>query len=191
MIVRLAFRVLAVAIASTPAAAFAQDAQTRATAPVAPTSEAPSRPWQVGDAAPSVEGIHLGDSEAQVIAVLGAPGSPPAGVGNAPSALRTLRYRDGGLLIGIGTTGSVARIMLSKPDAGSVAGIKVGDRLGHLVRLWGEPTAGGGSTGQWPMGEWSMSVRGDMVSNVVMRITLVRTPPAMAQPPATVAAPAP
>jgi len=187
---RLTIRCLAAALAGAVAItpSLAQETQPEARPQAAQPSEAPPRPWREGDPAPSVEGIHLGDSEARAIAVLGQPAATPPGLDDADAAQRTLRYRDGALMIALSKTDGVVKIMLRKPEGGSIAGILVGDRLGRVVHLWGEPTEGAGSTGKWPMGDWTVSVRGDMISNLVVRIMLARTPP---PPPPSPTPPAP
>ena len=39
---------------------------------------------------------------------------------------RTLRFRHGGLLVLLGVDGTVQRIMLTRPQAGSLAGVRAG-----------------------------------------------------------------
>lgn len=188
-VIRFSIRCIVVALACAAAPALAQQTQPDATPPpVTQPSDVPARPWEVGDPAPGVEGIHLGDSEAKVIAVLGQPAAAPPGVDYAAAPLHTLRYRGGALMIAISKADEVVKIMLRKPEGGSIAGIRVGDRLGRLVHLWGSPTVGAGPTGKWPMGDWIVSVRADMVTNVVMRIMLARAVPAPVVPPAVVPA---
>ncbi len=92
--------------------------------------EPPPRPGRIGDAAPSIEGLHLGDTEDIVIAVLGTPDPAPPGLADPAADLRTLRYRGGALMIGVSKSDGVVKILLRKPEGGSLDGVRVGDRLG-------------------------------------------------------------
>lgn len=133
--------------------------------------EAAPHLWQPGDAPPAVEGIHLGDTFQQVVAVLGQPDSDSGA--NLPDAdLRTLRYRGGALMVLIGKSEGVLRILLNRPEGGSIAGLRPGGRLSPLLKQWGEPTAGTPRTAKWPMGDWALSVRADLATQTILRLML-------------------
>jgi hypothetical protein len=145
-----------------------------ATHPVPPTDAgAPAHPWRLGDPSPSFEGIHLGDSEDRVLAVLGPPAPKLPTPVDPP--IHVLHYRHGALIVGVSQTKGVVRILLRKPEGGALAGIRVGDRVGAVVRLWGDPPAGHGSVGRFPMGPWTVIVRADMGTQRVMSIVLATT----------------
>jgi hypothetical protein len=149
--------------------------------------------WQTGDEPPEIEGIHLGDRRERVAAVLGKP--DPSLFPDDPDAdPQILVYRGGALMIAIAKADGVMRIMLNRPEGGALAGIRVGDRLGALLRSWGEPTVSRGSLGRYEMCAWSIAVRADLGAQKVLKLMLARTssqpvipPPA---PPVTDAVPA-
>lgn len=131
--------------------------------------------WHAGDAAPDVEGVHLGDTLQQVLAALGQPDRSL--VPGAAAGLQTLSYRHGALLIAIGADNAVSRMMLRSPEGGAIAGIRVGDGLGAMVRSWGEPTYSRGSLGKYQTESWTISVRADIGEQKVLKMMLARTPP--------------
>ena len=133
----------------------------------------PPQLWRVGESPPDIAGIRLGDSAAKVVAALGPPMPSPVPA-NAAAPLHAMRYHDGGLIIGVSDTLGVVRILLRRPQGGALAGVRVGDPLGSVIRNWGEPPAGAGSVGRYLMGSWTVSVRGDMGSNRVLSIMLAR-----------------
>ncbi len=156
-----------------------------ATHPVPPTDAgAPAHPWRLGDPSPSFEGVHLGDSEDRVLSLLGPPAPRLPALVDPP--VHVLHYRHGGLIVGVSRTDGVVRILLRKPEGGALAGIRVGDRVGAVVRLWGDPPAGHGSVGRFPMGPWTVMVRADMGTQKVLSIVLATTA-SLAVPPSPAA----
>lgn len=138
--------------------------------------------WHPGDAAPDVEGVHLGDTFEQVIATLGPP--DPSPVPEDPNADKIgLRYRQDGLLIALSRSGGVVRILLRKPEGGAIAGIRVGDRIGAMLKGWGEPTQSRRTLGRYEMGDWSIRVRVDFADQKILKLMLASTPVQPAPPP--------
>jgi hypothetical protein len=88
--------------------------------------------------------------------------------------MQTLRYRGGGLMIGVSKLSGVVRFLLRTPEGGALAGVRVGDPLGALVQLWDDPPAVHGSVRQYPMGDWTVTVHPDMRANRVQSILLAR-----------------
>ncbi len=132
--------------------------------------------WQSGDAPPDFEGIRLGDPRERVLQLFGEP--DPSPLGDDPAAsLHTLRYRDGALLIATDASNAVARIMLSRPEGGALAGIRVGDRIGAMLRGWGEPTQSRGSVGRYQIDDWTIMVRADLAEQKVLKLMLARMAP--------------
>lgn len=138
--------------------------------------------WHAGDAAPDVEGVHLGDTRAQVIATLGEP--EPSPLPEDPNAdLIGLRYRHGGLLVALTRSGGVVRILLRKPEGGAIAGIHVGDRIGAMLKGWGEPTQSRRAIGRYEMGDWSIRVHVDFADQKILKLMLASASPLRTAPP--------
>jgi hypothetical protein len=146
--------------------------------------------WHVGDAPPSIAGIHLGDTLQTVVAVLGAPDPGPL-TPDDPADRQTLSYRGGALLLLLGKSEGVLRMQLRKPEGGDLAGIRVGDPAGALVEHWGKPPAGHGSVGLYAVGTWAVRVRAGRTVVSIMLIRLPSQPAAASATPPSAAAPAP
>lgn len=132
--------------------------------------------WHAGDPAPDVEGVHLGDTREQVLAALGPPDADPAA--NPAMPIHRLTYRGGGLQIAVDGDGKVMGIMLRTPQAGALAGIRPGDRLGQMVAAWGEPTVSQGMLGRYLIGDWVINAIVDFGEQKVVRLSLSRRRPA-------------
>ena len=85
--------------------------------------------------APAVAGITLGMSPDDVRGVLGAPELQQVSLG-----MRFSEYRARGItVIWREDATGVHGIVLSKPDAGEVNGVRVGDPAGNISSKWGQP----------------------------------------------------
>lgn len=132
--------------------------------------------WHDGDPAPDVEGVHLGDTRAQVIKVLG---QPEEWLIHGPHVDKTgtefLRFRHGALIVSINSEGHVVRIVLRRAEGGSIAGFKVGDRIGKLLWTWGMPTESHGKVGHFVVGDWTITVQADFGTQQILGLVLAQT----------------
>jgi hypothetical protein len=90
-------------------------------------------PWKSGDPAPSIDGVSLGQTEAQARAVLGAPQTT-----SKMSADDVWDYANGLEIIANAGDG-VSIIRLRAPAAGQVGGVRVGDDAANVLAKWGDP----------------------------------------------------
>jgi len=117
-------------------------------------AKSPPFPWKAGDAAPSVHGVTLGDTEAHARAVLGAP-AKTAKMGGGD----VWDYPDGLQIIANAGDG-VSIIRLRTVTAGAIGGTKVGDTAASVVGKWGVPDAtSSGGVALYNAGVWTVELR--------------------------------
>jgi hypothetical protein len=114
----------------------------------------PPFPCKAGDAAPSIDGVSLGQTEAQALAVLGAPAKTGKLSGDD-----VWDYANGLEVIANNGDG-VSIIRLLAPGAGSVGRVKVGDTTKTVVAKWGDSdTVSLPDVALWNCGVWTLEAR--------------------------------
>lgn len=113
-------------------------------------------PWQPGDAAPAVAGVHLGDERATVEKLLGeAPEH-----NELDNGALGLIYPERGLAFVLNTRGGgVALMYLLAPAAGALDGIACGSPREAVLARWGEPTLVQGAQAFYVVGKWSITLQ--------------------------------
>jgi hypothetical protein len=111
-------------------------------------------PWKAGDTPPVIDGLALGDTEAQVHKLLG----PPANVSQMGPG-HVLEYPDKGLEVIATQDDGVSIIRLREAGAGAIGGIRIGDDLAAMSAKWGSPAVHKGLVSIYDAGVWSVEVR--------------------------------
>ena len=128
-------------------------------------------PWKAGDTPPTAAGIALWDSEQHVLDVLG----PPDKSGVWPAG-DVLDYTEKGLEITVAKDGIVAEkvvtIRLSKPEAGAVGGLTVGDKASDAPLKWGAPLFGNAHGARYGVGDWQILIKLAPKDSVITQIML-------------------
>lgn len=124
----------------------------------------PPFPWKAGDPAPSIDGVSLGQTEAQARAVLG----PPAKTSKM-SGDDVWGYANGLEVIANKGDG-VSIIRLHAPGAGQVGGVRVGDAAGSVLAKWGNADVVNIPAAMWNCGVWTIEVRatGGKVTDILL-----------------------
>jgi hypothetical protein len=113
----------------------------------------PPFPWKAGDAAPSIDGVALGQTEQQALAILGAPAKTSKMSGDD-----VWDYANG-LEVIANTGDGVSIIRLLAPGAGSVGGVTAGDDASSVIAKWGNPDTVSVPAALWNCGVWTLEVR--------------------------------
>ena len=136
----------------------------------APLAAQGKPPWKAGDRAPALLGLHIGDTRAKLDAVMG----PPEGTQVLGEGVVALSYRHGTVIVTWARLDGVATIDLKSPDAGDIAGIRVGGSIDDLVAKWGQPPQGDNNVGLWVFGPWAVVVRADDAGKKIVMLSLGR-----------------
>lgn len=96
----------------------------------------PTFPWHDGDKAPPVAGVHLGDSQEQINAVLG----PPAETQKLGEQQSAFHYPLRGLTVAWAPLDGAAIIFLETRAAGEINGVRIGDSRADVLAKWGTPS---------------------------------------------------
>jgi hypothetical protein len=116
-------------------------------------AKSPPFPWKAGDAAPVIDGVKLGDTEAAARAALGAP------TGTAKMSDSDVVDYANGLQIIANAGDGVSIIRLRSAAAGAIGGVKVGDDAAAVVARWGDPDATAPGVALYNAGVWTVELR--------------------------------
>jgi hypothetical protein len=124
----------------------------------------PPFPWKAGDPAPSIDGVTLGQTEPQALAILGAPAKTSKMSGDD-----VWDYASG-LEVIANTGDGVSIIRLLASGAGSVGGVKVGDDASAVLARWGNADTVNIPAALWNCGVWTLEVRatGGTVTDIML-----------------------
>jgi hypothetical protein len=124
----------------------------------------PPFPWKAGDPAPSIDGVTLGQTEPQALAILGAPAKTSKMSGDD-----VWDYASG-LEVIANTGDGVSIIRLLASGAGSVGGVKVGDDASAVLARWGNADTVNIPAALWNCGVWTLEVRatGGKVTDIML-----------------------
>lgn len=98
---------------------------------------------------PSVAGIALGSTRAQVTSVFGAPEER-----RTAEQGEIWRYPSRGLVVGIARAGTVAFVGLGTRGAGDIDGVRVGDSVQSVRQRWGKPVEDSDGAFVFDRGGW-------------------------------------
>lgn len=110
-------------------------------------------PWKVGDVAPAVAGVHLGDERSEVEKLLG----PPPEKKDLDSGVKGLIYAARGLgLVYSARDAEVTGIFLLSREVADLDGVRLGDSREVVLARWGEPSAVQGAQAIYLAGNWAV-----------------------------------
>lgn len=134
----------------------------------ATAQDQPRRPWKPADPAPTLAGIHLGDSRSRLDSLLGPPSSEEdTGEEVDGTPVVELGYESTGLTIQYAPAHGV-RLVIGSAAGTALGGIRVGDLAADVVKRWGEPDTGGLGALLYQFGPWTVIVQADDSGRVAL-----------------------
>jgi hypothetical protein len=132
------------------------------------------RPTQISAAShpievkPTLAGFRIGEPMQEALKKLGAPVTQER-FGDGPEAPASYSNDSKGISVVGSQTEGVGIIMVVTRDAGALDGIRVGDNQSTVKARWGQPAAGGDTSGLWLAGQYVVAVSFDK-SGVATRL---------------------